>query len=225
MPTGGIRYDWSTVGYQSRAAELRAQRRSEGGDVSGRHVRSPWSLPFFAIFATSAFLAAFLAPPYSASFAVTAPAVTGPAVTGEFAAQTLRVDGDYVNSAGRDAFSVSELAPAAPAAGIPVPGIPDPGSAQAIAYAMLQSMGLGDDEFACLVVLWERESHWNVYAENSASGAYGIPQALPGSKMASAGADWQTSATTQITWGLGYIAGRYGTPCGAWAHSEDVGWY
>jgi len=203
------------VGYQSRAAEFRAQRRSEGGDVSGRHVRSPWSLPFFATFVTFAFLVALLAPPYSGSFAVTAPPVAG-----ELAAQTLRVEGEYVNSAGRDGFSVSELAPAVPAA-----GIPDPGSAQAIAYAMLQSMGFGDDEFACLVALWDRESHWNVYAQNPTSGAYGIPQALPGAKMASAGADWQTSATTQITWGLGYIAGRYGTPCGAWAHSADVGWY
>jgi hypothetical protein len=115
---------------------------------------------------------------------------------------------------------VSELAPAVPAA-----GIPDPGSAQAIAYAMLQSMGLGDDEFGCLVALWERESNWNVYAENPTSGAYGIPQSLPGAKMASAGDDWQTNPATQITWGLGYISGRYGTPCGAWAHSEDVGWY
>ncbi|MFZ2963678.1 MAG: lytic transglycosylase domain-containing protein [Rhodoglobus sp.] len=203
------------MGYQSRVAELRAQRRSEGGDVSGRHVRAPWSLPFFATFVTFAFLVVLLAPPYSGAFAVTAPAVTG-----ELAAQTLRVEGEYANSAGRDAFSVSELAPAVPAA-----GIPDPGSAQAIAYAMLQSMGLGDDEFACLVALWDRESHWNVYAQNPTSGAYGIPQALPGAKMASAGADWQTSATTQITWGLGYIAGRYGTPCGAWAHSVDVGWY
>lgn len=203
------------MGYQSRVAELRAQRRSEGGDVSGRHVRAPWSLPFFATFVTFAFLVAFLVPPYSGAFAVTAPAVTG-----ESAAQTLRVEGEYVNSAGRDGFSVSKLAPAVPAA-----GIPDPGSAQAIAYAMLQSMGLGDDEFACLVALWDRESHWNVYAQNPTSGAYGIPQALPGAKMASAGADWQTSATTQITWGLGYVAGRYGTPCGAWAHSENVGWY
>ncbi|MDK7123234.1 lytic transglycosylase, partial [Pauljensenia sp. UMB6358] len=67
--------------------------------------------------------------------------------------------------------------------------------------------------------------HWNPYAANAWSGAYGIPQALPGSKMASAGADWQTNPATQITWGLGYIAGRYGTPCGALGHSNSVGWY
>ena len=62
-------------------------------------------------------------------------------------------------------------------------------------------------------------------AYNASSGAYGIPQALPGSKMATAGADWETNAATQIEWGLGYVQGRYGTPCGAWAHSQDVGWY
>ena len=84
--------------------------------------------------------------------------------------------------------------------------------------------GWGDDQFACLLSLWNRESGWRVNAANS-SGAYGIPQALPGSKMASAGADWQTNPATQIAWGLGYIAGRYGTPCGAWDHSESNGWY
>jgi hypothetical protein len=64
-----------------------------------------------------------------------------------------------------------------------------------------------------------------VYAYNASSGAYGIPQALPGSKMATAGADWETNAATQINWGLGYVNGRYGSPCGAWAHSESAGWY
>ena len=97
--------------------------------------------------------------------------------------------------------------------------------AQAIARGMLAGYGWGDDQFGCLVALWDRESGWNSQAYNASSGAYGIPQALPGSKMASAGADWQTNAATQISWGLGYIAGRYGNPCGAWSHSESVGWY
>ena len=110
-------------------------------------------------------------------------------------------------------------------AGAPAAGTPDPGSAQAVAYQMLKERGMGDDQYNCLVSLWNRESGWNVYAYNAGSGAYGIPQALPGSKMASAGPDWQNSASTQITWGLGYISGRYGTPCGAWAHSESTGWY
>jgi len=109
--------------------------------------------------------------------------------------------------------------------GAPAVGAPDPGSAQAIAYQMLQARGMGDDQYACLVSLWNKESHWNVSAHNKGSGAYGIPQALPGSKMASAGPDWQTNAATQITWGLGYISGRYGSPCGAWSHSQSSGWY
>ena len=102
---------------------------------------------------------------------------------------------------------------------------PDPGTAQAIAYEMVLARGWGDDQFACLVALWNKESGWRVNAYNASSGAYGIPQALPGSKMGSAGADWETNPATQITWGLGYITGRYGTPCGAWDHSIRVGWY
>lgn len=98
-------------------------------------------------------------------------------------------------------------------------------SAQAIAKAMMASHGWGDGEFSCLVNLWNRESNWNFQAENPSSGAYGIPQSLPGSKMASVGSDWRTNPTTQIKWGLGYIAGRYGTPCSAWAHSNATGWY
>ncbi len=85
--------------------------------------------------------------------------------------------------------------------------------------------GWGDGQFSCLESLWTRESGWNYQAYNSGSGATGIPQSLPGSKMASAGADWQTNATTQIRWGLGYIAGSYGSPCGAWSHSQATGWY
>lgn len=103
--------------------------------------------------------------------------------------------------------------------------VADPTGAQAVAWQQVQARGWGTDQFACLVQLWQKESGWRVNAANSSSGAYGIPQALPGSKMASAGADWQTNAATQITWGLGYISGRYGTPCGAWSHSQSVGWY
>jgi hypothetical protein len=101
----------------------------------------------------------------------------------------------------------------------------EPGSAQAIAAEMVAARGWGSDQFDCLVNLWERESGWQVDAENSSSGAYGIPQALPGSKMASAGADWRTNPATQIEWGLGYIEERYGDPCGAWSHFLDRNWY
>lgn len=101
----------------------------------------------------------------------------------------------------------------------------DPGSAQAIAQQMVADRGWGSEQYDCLYSLYDRESGWNVGAENSSSGAYGIPQALPGDKMASHGGDWRTNPATQIAWGLDYISGRYGTPCGAWGHSESVGWY
>ena len=100
-----------------------------------------------------------------------------------------------------------------------------PDGAQAIARSMMGSYGWGDGEFSCLQSLWNRESGWNYQAENASSGAYGIPQALPGAKMSEVADDWATNPSTQITWGLGYISGRYGTPCSAWAHSESVGWY
>jgi len=102
---------------------------------------------------------------------------------------------------------------------------PEAAAAQAIAQQMLTDKGQGDDQFECLVSLWNHESHWNVASQNTSSGAYGIPQALPGSKMASAGDDWQSNPATQIAWGLGYIEKRYGTPCGAWAHFQSNGWY
>ena len=101
----------------------------------------------------------------------------------------------------------------------------DPESAKAIARSMMAGHGWGDSEFSCLENLWTRESSWNYQAENASSGAYGIPQALPGSKMSEVASDWETNPSTQITWGLNYISGRYGTPCSAWAHSESVGWY
>ncbi|ROP66512.1 hypothetical protein EDF55_0969 [Curtobacterium sp. ZW137] len=105
-----------------------------------------------------------------------------------------------------------------------VAATPDPGSAQAIALQLVTARGWGTDQYNCLVSLWNKESGWRVNAYNP-SGAYGIPQALPGSKMASAGADWQTNPATQITWGLNYISGVYGTPCGAWGHSQSFNWY
>jgi murein DD-endopeptidase MepM/ murein hydrolase activator NlpD len=94
-----------------------------------------------------------------------------------------------------------------------------------IARIMVAERGWSSAVFTCLNLLWNKESRWNYRARNPYSGAYGIPQALPGGKMASAGADWRTNPVTQITWGLGYIADLYGTPCGAWSHSKSHGWY
>ena len=95
------------------------------------------------------------------------------------------------------------------------------GEAQQIAHDMIGGYGWGEDQFSCLVSLWNKESGWRVTAANP-SGAYGIPQALPGRTM---GAGWQTDASVQISWGLSYIAGRYGTPCGAWGAWQSKGWY
>jgi hypothetical protein len=102
---------------------------------------------------------------------------------------------------------------------------PNPGTAQSIAYNMMSSFGFDPkSQFPCLDDIWTRESGWNYQAAN-ASGAYGIPQALPGSKMASAGADWATNPATQIKWGLGYIQSIYGTPCNAWGFWQAHSYY
>ena len=103
--------------------------------------------------------------------------------------------------------------------------IPTKDSVQAIAYAQMGQYGWGRDQYSCLVKLWNRESNWRVNAYNASSGAYGIPQALPGNKMAVEGPDWLTNPATQISWGLGYIKGRYSTPCAALAHSDELHWY
>jgi Transglycosylase SLT domain len=96
---------------------------------------------------------------------------------------------------------------------------------RALGCAVLRSSGFGLDQMPCLDKLFTRESQWNPKARNRSSGAYGIPQALPGSKMAAFGADWETNPVTQVKWGLSYIKTRYKTPCGAWAHSQANGWY
>ena len=103
--------------------------------------------------------------------------------------------------------------------------VPSANTVQAIAYKKMGSHGWGMEQYSCLVKLWNRESNWRVNAFNASSGAYGIPQALPGNKMAVAGADWMTNPETQINWGLGYIQGRYNNPCGALSHSNQFNWY
>ncbi|HWG60691.1 MAG TPA: lytic transglycosylase domain-containing protein [Streptosporangiaceae bacterium] len=116
----------------------------------------------------------------------------------------------------------AQAASAAPAA---QPAASPQGSPQQIAQGMLASYGWSSSQFSCLQPLWNRESGWNASASNPTSGAYGIPQALPGSKMASAGSDWQTNPATQIRWGLGYIKSTYGSPCAAWSHEQATGSY
>ncbi len=101
-------------------------------------------------------------------------------------------------------------------------GTTDP---KGLARTLMPKYGISSSEFGCLDNLWSSESGWNVHADNPSSSAYGIPQALPGSKMASAGADWKDNAETQIRWGLGYIENRYGTACAAWSFKSAQGWY
>lgn len=96
---------------------------------------------------------------------------------------------------------------------------------QAYARARCSAYGWSTADFNCLVALWNKESKWNPNAYNSSSGAYGIPQALPASKMATAGTNYRTNYKTQINWGLSYISSRYGSPSAAWSHSKSTGWY
>jgi hypothetical protein len=186
---------------------------------SRRLLPSRWKIPIYAFVLAFAIVVVMVVDPYSGAFA---DANTAPSHWAETSQTVLTTGGDAPGTITRDAFGVHS-APR-PVAAATAAGIPSPGSAQAIALAMLTAQGMGDDQYSCLVALWNRESHWNVTAENP-DGAYGIPQALPGSKMSEFGPDWQTNAATQISWGLAYIDGRYGNPCGAWGHSQSTGWY
>jgi hypothetical protein len=100
-----------------------------------------------------------------------------------------------------------------------------PRQPQRIAWSLLAGFHWAHWQFRYLNLLWNRESGWNPFATNPYSGAYGIPQALPASKMASAGPDWRSSARTQILWGMGYIESTYVTPFQAWLHEVHYGWY
>jgi len=96
---------------------------------------------------------------------------------------------------------------------------------KSVARLLAADRGWGDGQFSCLDSLWTKESGWSYTANNASSGAYGIPQSLPGSKMSAFGTDWATNPVTQIKWGLQYIGDRYGSPCGAWAQSQATNWY
>lgn len=204
----------------------------------------------FAFTAASAFVLVSIVDPYSGATASPYFQIA-PTVVDRFDGQNtqnLAVAGGFTNTVTRDGFSVTEVIPEPEpepvvAASVledsadsdadaepkvytaPPAAVPDPGSAKAYAYTAIAARGWGEEQYNCLVSLWQKESGWNVAAMNKSSGAYGIPQSLPGSKMSSAGSDWETNAGTQIEWGLGYITDRYGSPCGAWAKSQNSGWY
>ncbi|MEU0478479.1 transglycosylase SLT domain-containing protein [Streptosporangium sp. NPDC006013] len=145
------------------------------------------------------------------------------------AAQALKADKIAAERDNRKVLNPVKIVDEAPGGGgfnpqrLP-PGTANPTGNRALGKQMLESRGWAD-QWGCLEKLWMKESGWNERAMNTSSGAYGIPQSLPGHKMASSGSDWQTNPATQIEWGLTYIKGRYGTPCGAWAHSQAKGWY
>ncbi len=154
--------------------------------------------------------------------AVTAASIEADRVAAEAAAEAAAL------AAAQAAAQAAEQAKAAEAASAQsLTAGNTPAGARATAQAMAASQyGWGADQFSCLNQLWQKESEWKYDAVNSNGGATGIPQALPGSKMATAGSDWATNATTQIAWGLGYIkASSYGTPCAAWSHSQANNWY
>lgn len=103
------------------------------------------------------------------------------------------------------------------------PGTTDPRS---IAKQILKNKyDYGSDQYECFNNIIIRESNWDIHATNASSGAYGIPQSLPGSKMASVGSDWRTNPATQITWGIEYMKNTYGSPCSAWGFKSSHGWY
>ncbi|WP_241982304.1 lytic transglycosylase domain-containing protein [Cryobacterium ruanii] len=187
----------------------------------------------FGFTAACAFVLVTVVDPYSGATASPYFQIAG-STADDGPAQVVLVADGYTNTITRDGYAVTEKPKPAPVVvavekkqsfTAPSAAVPDPGSAQAYAYDAVAARGWGEDQYSCLVSLWQKESGWRVNAENSSSGAYGIPQALPGSKMATAGDDWATNAGTQIEWGLGYITGRYGTPCGAWGKSQASGWY
>ncbi|MTG87388.1 DUF348 domain-containing protein [Cellulosimicrobium sp. BIT-GX5] len=121
---------------------------------------------------------------------------------------------------------LSEEVTTAPVDEVVVTGTKErPKDPRTIGQTMAAERGWTGSQWTCLERLWTKESNWNPTADNPTSSAYGIPQSLPGSKMASKGADWATNPATQIAWGLDYIASVYGSPCGAWSHSQATNWY
>jgi hypothetical protein len=148
--------------------------------------------------------------------------------TAVVAASTAKAGAAAVDKAAADAAAAEAAAAAAAAQAaadrLALANTPD-GARAVAAELAAANHGWGSDQFQCLNSLWAKESGWNYQAENPSSGAYGIPQSLPGSKMATIADDWATNAVTQITWGLDYIARGYGTPCSAWSHSQSVNWY
>jgi hypothetical protein len=163
-------------------------------------------------------LTAALTLPASSSASATGSSATGTSASAASSAEDVRAE---ALRAAREAEAVRTRAAAA-AARAARDAQRDP---RVAAKAQLAEHGWSASQFQCLDALWSKESGWEHTARNGSSGAYGIPQALPATKLASAGADWRTNPVTQIRWGLGYIEDTYGSPCAAWAHSRAMNWY
>jgi len=148
-----------------------------------------------------------------------APVQTGPGLSSP-ASQQARLDAFFATAASKPGSN-----PAASTEVVAARRVRRALTPRQIARRLLRRFHWSKRQFRSLNPLWTRESSWRVHAENPYSGAYGIPQALPGAKMATAGRRWRSSARTQILWGLRYIKGHYGAPRAAWAHELATGWY
>ncbi|WP_395242916.1 lytic transglycosylase domain-containing protein [Agromyces sp. MMS24-K17] len=223
-PEVRLRSTWSPTVQPDVPARATARRAA-----AGRGVVTPAKQALTVVFATLAAFGLVVVNLVDPAALAAAPEHAAADRFGGEQAQGVTASGAYDLSVARESYVAKEkpkTTSTTAASGWAPPAVtPDPGSAQAYAAGAVAARGWPSTEFDCLVALWAKESGWRVNAYNAGSGAYGIPQALPGSKMASAGADWETNAATQIEWGLGYVSGRYGTPCGAWAHSQSSGWY
>lgn len=136
------------------------------------------------------------------------------------AAEKTKAEADAKAKADREAKEAASRSAARDAGDFAVQASYTVAQVKAIAQQMVPA-----DQFQCFSKIINQESTWNYQAVNKSSGAYGLVQALPGSKMASAGADWRTNPATQIKWGLNYMENRYGSPCGAWNFHQANGWY
>ncbi len=181
---------------------------------------SPLSVKLTTVIASSA-LALGAAGTAAASSAPARPVAPVHLTTGRAAAARLTTGRQATTHPPRSIKLATVLAPAASAASAASSAL----TPRQIARQMLGSFGWSQRQFPYLNWLWDAESGWNVYAQNPYSGAYGIPQALPGAKMAAAGPGWRSSARTQIRWGLRYIRSTYGSPRLAWDYEVADGWY
>ena len=184
-------------------------------------------LSAFAMLACAGIALVTVTDPYAGATA--APFYHQPQLSKKLGIQRFKIDGGYVLvDVERDKFKAVKpvVVQTAAGGGAAVSGgyVTPVGTAQTYAAQLVAQRGWAASEFGCLVSLWNRESGWNTHASNP-SGAYGIPQALPGSKMGAGGGDWANDYRVQINWGLSYISGSYGSPCGAWAHSNAYNWY